>query len=133
GRFDDAEARALEACALAERINYPLEKGLPLAALTQLAVHRGDFDAAERQAHEALLIQRLTDYHWAAGLFLPAVMSAYVARGGVDEQFRRAASPRPRRCRRPARTRGRGDRNARARHEHRPVVERGAGARSCVS
>ena len=60
GRFDEAEARALECCDIAERTQYPLELGLPLAALTQIAVARGDFDQAEQYAHRALLLQRLS-------------------------------------------------------------------------
>jgi len=81
GRFEDAEEFALESCALGDELNYPLEQGMPLAALTQLAVARGAYDDAERYAHRALLIQRLTGYHWAAGLFVPALVSACVARG----------------------------------------------------
>ncbi|MET0160731.1 MAG: AAA family ATPase [Acidimicrobiales bacterium] len=84
GRLDEAEARALECCEVAERAQYPLELGLPLAALTQIAVLRGDFDQAEQYAHRALLIQRLSGYHWAAGLFLPALACAHVARGQFE-------------------------------------------------
>ena len=40
--------------------------GLPLAALTQIAVARGRFAEAEQFAHQALLVQRLSGYHWAA-------------------------------------------------------------------
>ncbi|MET0628393.1 MAG: AAA family ATPase [Acidimicrobiia bacterium] len=81
GRLDEVQARADECLAAAERAQYPLEGGLPLAALTQLAVARGEFDAAEQYAHQALLIQRLSGYPWAAGLYLPALMAAHVARG----------------------------------------------------
>lgn len=84
GRFDEAEARALECCAIAEQAHYPLELGLPLAALTQISVVRGEFDQAEQYAHRALLIQRLSGYHWAAGLFLPALACAHVARGQFE-------------------------------------------------
>jgi class 3 adenylate cyclase len=84
GRLDDAEARAQECCVRAERINYPLEEGLPLAALALVAVTRGDFDRAEHHAHRALLVQRLSGYHWAAGLFLPALFSACIARGRYE-------------------------------------------------
>ena len=84
GRLDEAEARALECCEVAERAQYPLELGLPLAALTQIAVLRGDFDQAEQYAHRVLLIQRLSGYHWAAGLFLPALACAHVARGQFE-------------------------------------------------
>ncbi len=38
GRFDDAEERALEGCRAADEMRYPLEEGLPLAALAQVAV-----------------------------------------------------------------------------------------------
>jgi class 3 adenylate cyclase len=81
GRFDDARKFALECCEHAERVQYPLEEGLPLAALAQLAVACGDFDEAERRAHQALLIQRLYGYHWASGLCAPPLMAAHVARG----------------------------------------------------
>jgi class 3 adenylate cyclase len=84
GRLDEAQERAVECCAVADEIHYPLETGLPLAALTQVAVARGDFDAAERHAHQALLVQRLSGYHWAGGLFLPALVSACAARGRYD-------------------------------------------------
>ena len=84
GRLDDSEARAHECCVRAEHINYPLEEGLPLAALALVAVVRGDFDRAEHHAHRALLVQRLSGYHWAAGLFLPALFSACVARGRYE-------------------------------------------------
>jgi class 3 adenylate cyclase len=84
GRLDEAEARALECCAIADRAHYPLELGLPLAALTQISVLRGEFDQAEQYAHRALLIQRLSGYHWAAGLFLPALTCAHVARGQFE-------------------------------------------------
>jgi class 3 adenylate cyclase len=80
GRFDDAVTRADECRALIERVPY-LEENLPLAALTQVAVARGEFDEAEQHAHQALLLQRLFGYHWASGLFLPALMTAHVARG----------------------------------------------------
>jgi class 3 adenylate cyclase len=81
GRFDEAVARALECSDIADRTQYPLELGLPLAALTQIAVARGDYDEAEQYAHRALLLQRLSGYHWAAGLFLPPLVCAHVARG----------------------------------------------------
>lgn len=81
GRFDDAVPRALECCDIADRTQYPLELGLPLAALTQIAVARGEYDDAEQHAHRALLLQRLSGYHWAAGLFLPPLVCAHVARG----------------------------------------------------
>jgi DNA-binding SARP family transcriptional activator/class 3 adenylate cyclase len=84
GRFAEAEALADEACDVAEQLNYPLEEGLPLAALTQIACARGDFDAVDRHAHQALLIQRLSGYSWAAGLFLPPLMWAGVARGRYE-------------------------------------------------
>ena len=84
GRLEEAEESALECCAIAERVQYPLELGLPLAALCQIATVRGDFDQVEHYAHRALLIQRLTGYHWAAGLFLPSLASAHVARGQFD-------------------------------------------------
>ena len=84
GRLDEAFESALECCAIAERAQYPLELGLPLAALCQIATVRGDFDQVEHYAHRALLIQRLTGYHWAAGLFLPSLASAHVARGQFD-------------------------------------------------
>ena len=85
GRFDEAEARALECCDIADRTQYPLELGLPLAALTQIAVARGDYDRAEQYAHRALLLQRLSGYHWAAGLFLPPLACSYVARGQFEQ------------------------------------------------
>lgn len=85
GRFPEAEARALECSDIAERTQYPLELGLPLAALTQLAVVRGEYDQAEQHAHRALLLQRLSGYHWAAGLFLPPLTCAYVARGQFEQ------------------------------------------------
>ena len=85
GEFDDAETRALECCDIADRVQYPLELGLPLAALTQLAVARGEFDRAEQYAHRALLLQRLSGYHWAAGLFLPVLAWAHVARGQYEQ------------------------------------------------
>jgi class 3 adenylate cyclase len=81
GRFDEAEPRALECCDIADRTQYPLELGLPLAALTQISVARGHYDDAEQYAHRALLLQRLSGYHWAAGLFLPPLACAHVARG----------------------------------------------------
>jgi class 3 adenylate cyclase len=85
GRFDEAEPRATECLDIAERTQYPLELGLPLAALTQLAVARGDYDRAEQYAHRALLLQRLSGYHWAAGLYLPPLVSAHVARGRYEQ------------------------------------------------
>ena len=84
GRLDEAQERAIECCAVADEIHYPLETGLPLAALTHVAVARGDFDAAERHAHQALLVQRLSGYHWAAGLYIPALVSACAARGRYE-------------------------------------------------
>jgi class 3 adenylate cyclase len=84
GRFEDAEPRALECCDIADRTQYPLELGLPLAALTQIAVARGEYDRAEQYAHRALLLQRLSGYHWAAGLFLPPLVCAHVARGQFE-------------------------------------------------
>ncbi len=84
GRLDEAQERAAECCRVADDIRYPLETGLPLAALTQVAVARGDFDAAERHAHQAQLVQRLSGYHWAAGLFTPALVSACAARGRYE-------------------------------------------------
>jgi class 3 adenylate cyclase len=85
GRFPEAEQRALECSDIAERTQYPLELGLPLAALTQLAVARGEFDQAEQYAHRALLLQRLSGYTWAAGLFLPPLACAHVARGQYEQ------------------------------------------------
>jgi class 3 adenylate cyclase len=85
GRFAEAEERALECCDIAERTQYPLELGLPLAALTQLAVARGRYDEAEQHAHRALLLQRLSGYHWAAGLYLPPLACAYVARRQFEQ------------------------------------------------
>ncbi len=85
GRVDEAETRALECSDIAERVQYPLELGLPLAALTQIAVARGEFDQAEQYAHRALLLQRLSGYHWAAGLFLPPLACAHVARGQYEQ------------------------------------------------
>ncbi len=84
GRLDEAEARALECCTIADETQYPLELGLPLAALTQISVLRGEFDEAEQYAHRALLIQHLSGYHWAAGLFLPALACAHTARGQFE-------------------------------------------------
>ena len=84
GRFEEAGRLAEEGCAVAERTHYPLEQGLPLAALAQMAVVRGRFDEAEHHAHQALLVQRLSGYHWAGGLFLPALASAHLARGRYD-------------------------------------------------
>jgi class 3 adenylate cyclase len=81
GRLDEVRPRALECLNASERAAYPLENPLPLAALTQLAVVRGNYDEAEQHAHQALLIQRLAGYHWGAGLCLPALMTAHVARG----------------------------------------------------
>ncbi len=85
GRFADADTRAQECIDIADRTQYPLELGLPLAALTQLAVARGQYDDAEQYAHRALLLQRLSGYHWAAGLFLPPLACAYVARGQYEQ------------------------------------------------
>ncbi len=85
GRFAEADTRAQECIDIAERTQYPLELGLPLAALTQLAVARGQYDDAEQYAHRALLLQRLSGYHWAAGLFLPPLACAYVARGQYEQ------------------------------------------------
>ncbi len=81
GRHDEAVAYAEEGLAVAERAHYPLEEGLPRAALAQIAVARGAFADAEQHAHQALLVQRLSGYNWAAGLYLPAQASAYVATG----------------------------------------------------
>jgi class 3 adenylate cyclase len=81
GRFTEAIPRAHECLDIADRTQYPLELGLPLAALTQIAVARGEYDEAEQHAHRALLLQRLSGYHWAAGLFLPPLVCAHVARG----------------------------------------------------
>ena len=85
GRFAEADTRAQECIEIADRTQYPLELGLPLAALTQLAVARGQYDDAEQYAHRALLLQRLSGYHWAAGLFLPPLTCAYVARGQYEQ------------------------------------------------
>ena len=85
GRFSEAETRAVECIDIADRTQYPLELGLPLAALTQLAIVRGEYDQAEQYAHRALLLQRLSGYHWASGLFLPPLACAYVARGQFDQ------------------------------------------------
>ncbi len=85
GRFAEADTRAQECIEIADRTQYPLELGLPLAALTQLAVARGQYDDAEQYAHRALLLQRLSGYHWAAGLFLPPLACAYVARGQYEQ------------------------------------------------
>jgi tetratricopeptide (TPR) repeat protein len=84
GRLDEAESRAHECCAVSERVQYPLEEGLPLAALALVAVTRGEFDRVEQLAHRALLVQQLSGYHWAAGLFLPALFSAFLARGRYE-------------------------------------------------
>ena len=84
GRHDEAEGYAREALDVAERVHYPLETGLPLAALTQIAMARGDFSTAEHHAHQALLVKRLSGYGWADGLYLPALASAYVACGRYD-------------------------------------------------
>jgi class 3 adenylate cyclase len=81
GRLDEVRPLALECLNAGQRAEYPLENPLPLAALTQLAVVRGEYDEAEQHAHQALLIQRLGGYHWGAGLCLPALMTAHVARG----------------------------------------------------
>ena len=84
GRLDEAEELALEGIAVAERTHYPLEEGLPLAALTQVAVARGRFAEAEQYAHQALLVQRLSGYHWAAGLYLPALATGLLAESRFD-------------------------------------------------
>ena len=84
GRLADAEELALEGIAVAERTHYPLEEGLPLSALTQIAVARGRFAEAEQYAHQALLVQRLSGYHWAAGLYLPALATGFLAEGRYD-------------------------------------------------
>ena len=86
GRFPEAETRAVECIDIADRTQYPLELGLPLAALTQLAIVRGEYDQAEQYAHRALLLQRLSGYHWASGLFLPPLACAYVARGQFEQR-----------------------------------------------
>ena len=85
GNFGEAEPRALECIDIADRTQYPLELGLPLAALTQIAVARGEYDRAEQYAHRALLLQRLSGYHWAAGLYLPPLVCAHVARGQFEQ------------------------------------------------
>ena len=84
GRLAEAEALALEGLAVADRTHYPLEEGLPLAALTQIAVARGRFAEAEQFAHQALLVQRLSGYHWAAGLYLPALATGLLAESRYD-------------------------------------------------
>jgi class 3 adenylate cyclase len=84
GRLDEAEQRALECCDAADRLRYPLEKGLPLSALAQISAARGDFDRVENHAHEAFLIQRLSGYHWAAALYVPAVFCSHAARGRLE-------------------------------------------------
>lgn len=81
GRLDEAETGAHECRALAEKAQYPLEAGLPLGALAQVATARGAFDLTEQYAHQALLIQRIGGYHWAAGLFFPPLVAAHIARG----------------------------------------------------
>jgi class 3 adenylate cyclase len=83
GQLDEAAAVAIEARDHAERTHAWTEQSLALAALTCIAVARGEFDEAERHGEAAWAALRLSRYTWTASLLFPALVSARLLQGDV--------------------------------------------------
>ena len=79
GRLDEAHIAGLDALRYAESIANFAEQSLALAALTAVAVARGEFDEAEQHAESAVAAIRLSRYTWSASLVFPALVSARLA------------------------------------------------------
>ena len=85
GRLDEADAVAQEAYELTRRTHNWADYSLILAALTNVAVIRGDFAAAERRTHEAMVIVSRTRYPWGGVWALLGLASARALCGSSVE------------------------------------------------
>jgi len=83
GQLDEAAAVAIEARDHAERTHAWTEQSLALAALTSIAVARGEFDEAERHGEAAWAALRLSRYPWTASLLFPVLVSARLLQSDV--------------------------------------------------
>jgi tetratricopeptide (TPR) repeat protein len=84
GDFDEAEARAREAVAIAEAARHPLSRAVAAFATGYAALRRGRPEAALAPLEQSIAMIR----EWSIGLWLPTVGAAlglaYVAVGRVD-------------------------------------------------
>jgi class 3 adenylate cyclase/tetratricopeptide (TPR) repeat protein len=85
GRLQEAEAVALEACALGRETHNWAGCSVALGNLVLVAVATGSFAAAEEHAHAALTMACRARYGWAGPYFLPALACARVLRGAWVE------------------------------------------------
>ncbi len=85
GRLEEAEAMALEACALIRQTHDWGGYALALATLVTVAVTRGDFALAEKHAHEVMLMVRRSRYPWGGANALLALACARFLCGAWDE------------------------------------------------
>ncbi|HEV8717208.1 MAG TPA: AAA family ATPase, partial [Candidatus Binatia bacterium] len=76
GRLEEAEAMALEACALIHQTHDWGGYALALATLVTVAVTRGDFAVAEKHAREVMLMVRRSRYPWGGANALPPLACA---------------------------------------------------------
>lgn len=85
GRLDEAEAVALEACALTRQTQDWSNYSVGLSHLASVAAVRGDFDAVERHAHEAMLMVSRSHYPWGGFRAILALACARALRGEWTE------------------------------------------------
>jgi tetratricopeptide (TPR) repeat protein len=85
GRFDEAEAVALEGCEVTRQIHDWGEYSLALSYQACVAVARGNFQAVERLAHETLFMVDRSGYPWSGARSLLALACARALCGAWSE------------------------------------------------
>ncbi|MGH7334451.1 MAG: AAA family ATPase [Candidatus Rokuibacteriota bacterium] len=85
GQLEEAEAAALQACAVTRKSYDWGNHSLGLSHLASMAVAKGDFKAAERFAHEAMLMVSRSRYPWGGLRALLALACARTLPGAWAE------------------------------------------------
>lgn len=83
GRLEEARSFAHESLEYTTGIANFAEQSLALAALTCVAVARGEFEEAEQHGEAALAAIRLSRYTWSAALVFPALVTARLEQGDL--------------------------------------------------